>query len=197
MTPRSVVSLLMAVVTMGMLDGTPASAECCARCASEPYSHRAEQTPVAAIRTTGSFESTLRRMLEASPTFRRQLTRIVSDGTFVVTVEPCVQCPRGTDGQTHLTIKTGYLSRAIVQIKLRDIEKIVETVGHEFEHILEQLDGVDLGRLVRSPRHAGHGILREPTGHYETERARHVGLTVGREYRAHAAAARQCQRAQP
>jgi hypothetical protein len=52
-----------------------------------------------------------------------------------------------------------------------------ELIAHEFEHIVEQLEGVNLRRLAYE-RSAGVYVL----GHdYETDRAHRVGLQVARE----------------
>jgi hypothetical protein len=56
-------------------------------------------------------------------------------------------------------------------------ENYVELLGHEFEHVLEQIDGVNL----RADAARGHArILAD--GAYETRRATEAGLQVLREY---------------
>ena len=197
MAKRLVRSLLIAVLMMGMVEGPPAAAEGCApteveialfadrSTLPELHSRSAEETPVAAIQATEDLARTLHAMWDASPTFRRQVTRIVAHDTLVVTVRPCSLCTKGTWGQTRLTIESGALRQAIVQIRLLDHAKVIETIAHEFEHILEQLDGVDLARLATCRGDPGHGVRFMASGNYETERARQIGLTVAREYRAH------------
>jgi hypothetical protein len=64
-------------------------------------------------------------------------------------------------------------------IELRTPESYVELIAHELEHVLEQVDGIDLRRRARQ-RLNGVIILG---GRYETERARSVGRTVAREAR--------------
>jgi hypothetical protein len=66
---------------------------------------------------------------------------------------------------------------AVVQIELRAPALYVEFIAHELEHVLEQLDGMDLGRLARQ----GLDGVVDGEGAYETARARSVGRLVARE----------------
>jgi len=54
-----------------------------------------------------------------------------------------------------------------------------EILGHEFEHVLEQIEGLDLSALASTGR---SGVYRHPDGSYETTRAREAGLVVAREF---------------
>ena len=58
-------------------------------------------------------------------------------------------------------------------------ENYVELLGHEFEHVLEHIDGVDL----RADAARGRAQLLAG-GAYETRRATEAGLQVLREYEA-------------
>jgi hypothetical protein len=127
--------------------------------------------------------ATVHAMWHRSPTFRRQMSRL--------SLQP------GLD--TRLTIWSGALSgnaraetllrrrkdglrMATIRIKLPTGEEtIVELIAHELEHIVEQLDGVNL-QLTVDRYGTGHGIRRGPRGSFETERAQRVGLAVRAEY---------------
>ena len=61
-----------------------------------------------------------------------------------------------------------------------------EWVAHEFEHLIEQLDGVDLHALERR----GQGAWKSGNQMFETERAVSVGRRVWREMREPAITAR-------
>ena len=61
-----------------------------------------------------------------------------------------------------------------------------EWVAHEFEHLIEQLDGVDLHDLERR----GQGAWKSGNQMFETERAVSVGRRVLREMREPAISAR-------
>jgi hypothetical protein len=55
-----------------------------------------------------------------------------------------------------------------------------ELVAHELEHVLEQMEGVNLAALARSGSGA---VKRRPDGAYETARALNAGLAVAAELR--------------
>jgi hypothetical protein len=74
------------------------------------------------------------------------------------------------DGRNHAHVQLGQLAR--------DREEII---AHEFEHIIEQLDGVDLPSLARQ---ATAGVRLTPDAdRYETDRAVAVGRQVSQEIR--------------
>jgi hypothetical protein len=90
--------------------------------------------------------------------------------------------PAGRAGaRTAMTRVDGQLRAAIVEVPGPDATQLVELIAHEFEHILEQLDGVDLAAWAgRSGVRRVGGSDRE--GPFETERARQVGRLVAGEY---------------
>jgi hypothetical protein len=125
-------------------------------------------------------------MWHRSPTFRRQVMRLTREPDLVVTLAVWRQgtssSPRAT---TRLTRDRWLLRGAEVQVKLADQISLVELIAHELEHVLEQLDNVNLsvhaarGRGVRISETDARG---EPW--FETARARQVGLAAAAEYRA-------------
>jgi hypothetical protein len=66
---------------------------------------------------------------------------------------------------------------AVVQLELRKPELYVESIAHELEHVLEQIDHVDLPRLA----HQRLDGVASSGGEYETARARAIGQAVVRE----------------
>jgi hypothetical protein len=123
-------------------------------------------------------------MCRRAPTFRRQVARIAQEAGLVVRVEPGRFPGVGrVRAATEITKVDGRLRSADVRVRDGDSILVVELVAHEFEHILEQLDGVDLAKW------AGHsGVYRvggdDLSGPIETERARQVGRLVAGEYAA-------------
>jgi hypothetical protein len=116
-------------------------------------------------------------MLARSPTFRRQCARLA--------------------GATHVTVlirsnpPAGSLTQALTHISMRPIGRIdalvhvgpsplaTELIAHELEHILEQLDGVD---LAAKSRLRDSGVRRTgPLDAFETTRAIVTGRRVARE----------------
>ncbi len=73
----------------------------------------------------------------------------------------------------------GHLT-AVINIGFR--ENAQELIAHEFEHIIEQLDGVDLAARA-ALAHTGVTSLGHSTDKFETTRARLTGLKVVSELR--------------
>jgi Tol biopolymer transport system component len=66
-----------------------------------------------------------------------------------------------------------------VNIRLRRFEDPIELIAHEIEHVIEQLEGIDLGAR------AGTGnVWKRDDGAFETRRAIEVGWRVAREVNA-------------
>jgi len=116
-----------------------------------------------------------------SPTFRRQVARLADADGLTVTVRLGAFQPTSSwRAQTVITQVGGHVRSADVQVPAGDGRLVAELIAHEFEHILEQLDGVDLKRWVGSS-----GVRRvgaPETGPIETERANQVGRLVAGEY---------------
>ena len=114
--------------------------------------------------------------LSQSETLRRQCGAIAgTDSVRVVIVPPrtpLIGCrARATIGRHAF----GAL-RAIIELPMPALD--VELLAHELEHVLEQIEGVDLSALAR----AGAPGVREVTeGVFETERARASGRRAARE----------------
>ena len=124
-----------------------------------------------------------------SPTFRRQVARLTDADGLTVTVHRLVLPPTSTAlwrAQTLITRVGGLVRTADVQVPAGDARMMAELIAHEFEHILEQLDGVDLKRWVGRSGVRRVGADREGSP-IETERAHQVGRLVAGEYMAAAA----------
>lgn len=112
-------------------------------------------------------------LIQASPTFRAQCERIGTARYLRVVVE-LVQIAGGPRAETTITRYQAGAVRAEVRISFGQDYR--ELVAHEFEHVIEQLDGVDL----RSE--ADHGRAWLVDAHvFETRRASEVGRRVRRE----------------
>jgi hypothetical protein len=131
-------------------------------------------------------------MRRRAPTFRRQVARLVQQSDLVVTVGVWqFGKAEGVAARTSLTLQGGLVRSAAVQIRVDAARLIVELIAHEFEHILEQLDGIDLTRwLGRSGVYRPGGQNHD--GPIETERARRLGRIVAGEYAAAEAAMPAC-----
>jgi hypothetical protein len=122
----------------------------------------------------------LESMLRGSRTFRRQCLRIANTPHLTVTLEPRSHpWPSSFRARTVIS-KRGTAVSATIQ--LASLHDQVELIAHEIEHVIEQLDGVDLrskAALARSGVRAGVG----DGSAFETTRAVQVGLRVTEEVR--------------
>ena len=122
------------------------------------------------------FRPLVESMLRDSPTFRRQCLRI--SGAQDLTVRLDIRgVPSRLDvrATTKLTRQEHGRLSAVIDISVRhDVE---ELIAHEFEHVIEQLDGVDLASWATRP-HTGVKSLLYDANVFETTRAKRVGLKV-------------------
>ena len=127
--------------------------------------------------------ATVHAMWHRSPTFRRQMSRLSQEPDIDTRLTIWSAAPSGnTRAETVLRRVRGGLRMATIRIKLpNDEETIVELIAHELEHIVEQLDGVNL-QLSVNRYGTGRGIRGVPGGRLETERAQRVGFAVRAEY---------------
>jgi hypothetical protein len=141
---------------------------------------------LAVLRIDGALRHVVHDIWHRSLTVRRQLARISGETALSVSFGSCFNsCQSGVTALTHIERQSGQIRRAEVEVSLVHGTAAAEIVAHELEHILEQLDGVDLTALAGSRGASSHGV-RGRAGHaYETERARRVGRAAAAEYDAH------------
>ena len=103
-----------------------------------------------------------------SATFQSQCVRIAQAGTIVfVHVVPSVQILRQAQSVIGVTRDGTTVARVLVRLSADTVEHI----AHEFEHVLEYLEGVDHRRSATMLAHDA----------YETDRAMDAGTLVARE----------------
>jgi len=125
----------------------------------------------------GMLEPEILEILSRSETFRQQCLRIAA--ARVLRVRLGITAQRAGEYRA-LTMLARYDAGAIrADVTLVFAENYVELLGHEFEHVLEHIDGVD---LHADAAHGRAQLLAD--GAYETRRAKEVGLRVLREYEA-------------
>jgi hypothetical protein len=117
-----------------------------------------------------------------SLTFRRQLSRVADGPSLVVTIDVWrTRWSERVRASTRLDRESGRLRSAEMQVRIDESDRVVELIAHEFEHILEQLDSVDLKAWV-----GRSGVYRvdadDPDRGIETARARYVGRKVAAEF---------------
>jgi hypothetical protein len=135
------------------------------------------------ISVASEYRSTLESMLVGSATFRRQCQRLANESSLRVYLRYVpAQLAGGARAISHISRTSRGL---LVHVTVHPFHNDVEMIAHEFEHIIEQLDDIDLEQKarradsgVRATYHAG------PV--FETERALRVGLRVVEEIRQNA-----------
>jgi hypothetical protein len=132
--------------------------------------------PPAAL-DAGALRPLVEAMLRRSPAFRQQCQRLVSARLGSISLRREVL--RGSRALTEVTPVNGRLS-AIVRLGRGDDD--VELIAHEIEHVIEQLDGVDL-RARAELRGTGVSLCGSDRGSFETVRAIRAGLKVAQEFR--------------
>jgi hypothetical protein len=114
----------------------------------------------------------LERIYQRSPAFRAQCERIAAATNLRVTVRVNTAIPSRCRAFTILTRRG---DRMVAQVHLPPTHGLVELVAHEFEHVLEHIEGVDLKRLARVK---GSGVHELEGRVFETDRAQRAGRLV-------------------
>lgn len=120
----------------------------------------------------------IQTMLENSETFRQQYQRILETPRLVLTAHVEVGMA-GYQVRARSSIRRYDSGLMVVTIEIGPRSDHFELIAHEFEHVLEQLEGVDLRARADRGRAAwySHGAM------IETERAVRAGRTVKAEVR--------------
>jgi hypothetical protein len=128
------------------------------------------------------YEPLLEEMLRQSATFRRQCVRIEGEPRLTIELRIATSPSRADiRAKTEITRHPrGHLRAAI---EIFPLHNNVELIAHEIEHVIEQLDEVDLASRARLPGTGVHSLSAE-SNVFETTRAVRVGLKVTEEVRA-------------
>jgi hypothetical protein len=117
-------------------------------------------------------------LLAASPTFREQCRRIVAAGVKVmIEVGLPDDFPRGTDGISKLVRDEARRIR-FARVRLSYGSSWPRLIPHELEHVLEQIDGLNLAEMAARQ----DGRAWRVGDAYETRRAQLAGELVSREF---------------
>jgi len=117
-------------------------------------------------------------LLERSPTLRRQWQAIGSSRLIRVSLISTPLLRESVAARAHTEISRYALGAIRAMVVLPTAVDITELLPHELEHVLEQIDGLDLPVLARQDQSGVYEISR---GVYETERARNAGFGALRE----------------
>ena len=120
------------------------------------------------------FTEDMLALLRLSQTFRAQCERIAGDPRLRVRLSVVSTLDGGGRAQTTFhRYRTGAL---VADVEVLFGENYFELLAHEFEHVIEQLDGVDLRHEA-----AGGRAWEVAAGAFETRRASTAGVQVLRE----------------
>jgi hypothetical protein len=164
------ISLLLFVLFVGVQSAAARAAE---SAASPPLSD--------AIQITADLRADVDEMQRSSPTFRSQYQRIAATPSIVigVSVDPALLESGFCARSTIRRYRSGLI---VVAVTIKPASHPVEWIAHEFEHVLEQLDGWNLGRLAAERAtnvwYSGLDVI-------ETSRAMETGRIVRDEMRRH------------
>lgn len=122
------------------------------------------------------FDNWVHDIWRRSPTFRRQCHRLKVSPSWHVKVSVHPQL-LGMRAHTEFRRASNGDMTALVELGFQNTE-MVELLGHELEHVIEQIDGIDLAQLARQ---GAHGVSGQHAHHYETARAVAAGLKVAKE----------------
>jgi hypothetical protein len=125
------------------------------------------------------FRDVVGAMLRESPTFRRQCARIASAPRMMVVLD--LSLPESGDRtRARTVVSTTPDGGQHAAVTIHSGDDPVELIAHELEHVLEQLDGVDLRALATVPASRVRGCeCGEET--YETIRAVRAGHAAAAE----------------
>ena len=137
----------------------------------------ARLTIPSSIQMPPGFDRVLERIYHRSPTFRTQYDRLVAHPHLTIRIFLNVRLPSYCRAFTRVG-RHGRTIRA--DMHLPPSSDHSELLAHEFEHLLEQIEGVDLRQLALVP---GSGIYEIETELYESERAKAAGRAVAKEVR--------------
>jgi hypothetical protein len=130
---------------------------------------------------TGTVRPMVEALWQRSPGFRSQVRRIVEADVRIV-LEVVSPAALGAAEAKSVMVREHGTVR-YVRLQLRAATDWVPLIPHELEHVLEAIEGIDLGKLAdRSGR-----AWRSGPDSYETVRAQQAGHRIAREYRQGAA----------
>jgi hypothetical protein len=132
------------------------------------------------VTVTPLYQPVIAQMLERSATFRRQWARIARASNIAVTLRGEIRGSHNADAWTTMTRGAEGGPRQIT-IVVTAGPRTAELIAHEFEHILEQLDGVDLRQKAAMRASGVRTCDCGETEMFETERAIAAGQRVARE----------------
>jgi hypothetical protein len=136
--------------------------------------HQVISAQAPSIQFPRELRSQVDRMLQQSPTFREQYRRIAEAGSLVVGVHVDVRLCE-TSYKARTTFRRYQSGLIVADVSISPGAHQEEWMAHEFEHILEQLDGQNLTQMARNQ---AKDVWFSGSDVIETDRAIKAGRTV-------------------
>ncbi len=129
--------------------------------------------------TSDEIRQLIETMLRQSPTFRRQCLRIGAEPRLTIQLNMSASRERSSVRATTW-LKRQPDGQLVAAIRISAFADSVELIAHEIEHVIEQLDGVDLA--ARAARYdSGVKVISHVPAVFETIRAKRAGQKVASE----------------
>ena len=139
---------------------------------AEPYAAEGVVAPPN-LSVPSVYRTTVELMIERSSMFRRQCMRLAAATHLTVIVKMLHPNNSGPRAQTEIKREDG--GRLVATVSINPHGDFMELLAHELEHVIEQLDGIDLAAKASVAR---SGVRSCVDGTFETSRAVRVGSVV-------------------
>jgi hypothetical protein len=132
------------------------------------------------LTVTSLYRPMIEQMLARSATFRRQCARIASARTLTIEIraEPVLR-RQAIAGWSNIVRRTNGSMHALINVA--PVGRAAELIAHELEHVIEQLDGINLRHMSRVPSSGVRECECDDFAAYETTRAILTGVRVAEE----------------
>jgi hypothetical protein len=133
------------------------------------------EEPPANVRMNDQLRELFIRLAGQSATLRKQCATIANASHLRVIIQYANRVlPYNCEAKATITrFEAGRLS---VVIEIPVTTRYAELIAHEFEHVLEAIEGIDLAALAKV---RGSGVTQIANNVFETARARQAGRRVG------------------
>ena len=133
------------------------------------------------LTVTTLYQTVIDTMLARSPTFRRQYSRIAQATGLTIELRTETR-PRGLSAAwTTIFRRQDVPNQRHAVVNVVPGARAVELIAHELEHVIEQLDGVNLREKAALRTSGVRNCDCGDMERFETNRAIAVGLQVARE----------------
>ena len=138
-------------------------------------------TPASNLTVTTLYQTVIETMLERSPTFRRQYARIAQATGLTIELRNEPRANGLSSAWTTIFRRQETPNQRHAVVNIVPGTRAVELIAHELEHVIEQLDGVNLREKAALRTSGVRSCECGDKERFETNRAIAVGLQVARE----------------